>query len=260
MSTPQEGNEESRRRQSFFWNSVASGWIQEADFVEDWFEPVSAIMSKGLEHGRGFLIDIGCGAGSQKFQEHWEVIGIDVADQMLQRGSVRATPNCLPFQDSTLSGVSSRFCLMFCPDLPSVFAEIRRCSKPKSPCVFSVWGKPEENLWSSIPNEVFSKHAGIRRPEPNEPGAFRLSDPTEVEHMLMAAGFKEISMESASLRTFQILGARQSLETLLRLAGPMKLAFEKIASDSRATTYEEVVGLMEREDLTGSADVWICKT
>lgn len=247
------------RKQAAFWNLVADGWKNESEFVESWLAPVSEAMSEYLGAGSGLLLDVGCGASTQPLPNGWNRIGFDLANEMLCPGSCVASVGAIPFSSDSFQAASSRFCLMFCPDMSVALSEISRVLLPNSPFVFAVWGKPEENMWSKLTNEIFAKRAGLRTPEPHEPGAFRLCDREEVTNLLKGAGFCNVKSQSVKLPMFQSLGSETALQFLLRLAGPMKMAYNKIPEHEKSEAFDEAIGALADHDLTGSAEVWSCK-
>lgn len=247
------------RRQATFWNSVAEGWKDDREFVECWLEPISRRIAEHLGQGNGLLLDIGCGASTQPLPTAWTRIGIDLAEEMLTAGNFVAAAESIPFKSATFAGCNSRFCLMFCPDVPFAFREVSRVLVPGGRFVFAVWGKPEENLWSKLANEKFARRAGIRTPDPSEPGAFRLSNREEVQGLLNTAGFLDIEVNQVKLPMFQSIGPKRAIDALLRLAGPMKMAFQRIPDGEKADAINEVLEALSKSDATGSADVWSCK-
>ena len=125
------------------WNRVAGGW-------EKWdrlFEAQMAFVNHRLVadarlHEGLRVLDLGSGTGypallgAQVVGQAGSVVGMDLAEQMLAAAERKAKRlgltnvsfktgdvTSLPFDANTFDAVTSRFCLMFLPEIPKAAAE-----------------------------------------------------------------------------------------------------------------------------------------
>jgi ubiquinone/menaquinone biosynthesis C-methylase UbiE len=95
------------------------------------------------------VLDLGSGTGypailaAQAVGATGDVIGIDLAERMLAVARRKAASlgltnvtfrtgdaTTLPFQTASFDAVTSRFCLMFLPEIPKAVSEIARVLRP----------------------------------------------------------------------------------------------------------------------------------
>ena len=99
----------------------------------------------------------------------------------------------LPFDDATFDSVSVRFGYMFVPDLAQATAEFARVLRPGGRLCSSVWVKPEENPWTSIPMRAIATEAVLAPPDPDGPNMFRCAAPGSISALYETAGLRDIA-------------------------------------------------------------------
>lgn len=137
----------------------------------------SVLASLVPERQQGSALDLGCGTGYflQQFAaagNGLDWLGGDIAEGMLRRAGARpgVSPQCLvgmdaetlPLADDSLQGIYSNLALQWCPDLDSLFTELRRVIKPGGFVVFStlVEGTLKElkAAWQQVDTHVHVNH------------------------------------------------------------------------------------------------------
>jgi len=95
----------------------------------------------------------------------------------------------LPFPDGSFDAVVCQFGVMFFPDRPGGYAEIRRVLRPGGTFLFNVWGGLEDNDFARVVTEALDELF------PDDPSTFMARvphgyhDPQRIQADLVAAGF-----------------------------------------------------------------------
>lgn len=159
------------------WNRVAGGWEKWDRFFEQnmAFLNHRLVADARLRAGQ-HVLDLGSGTGypalltAQVVGPQGSVIGIDLAESMLAAAGRKAKMlgltnvtfhtgdvTTLPFGAGSFDAVTSRFCLMFLPEIPKAAAEIARVLKPGGWLTAAVWSTPDKNPSIRIPMEVIKQ-------------------------------------------------------------------------------------------------------
>jgi len=128
-----------------------------------------------------------------------DIIATDLNPAMLEQaqsvGTARpvqwrqADAMALPFADGEFDAVVCQFGVMFFPDKPHAFAEVRRVLKPGGTFLFNVWDRVEENEFADAIGDA------LAREFPDDPPRFMARTPhgyhdvAAIARDLAAAGF-----------------------------------------------------------------------
>jgi ubiquinone/menaquinone biosynthesis C-methylase UbiE len=186
------------------------------------------------------VLDLGSGTGypallgAQTVGTSGSVIGIDLAEQMLDVGRRKATAlgltnvtlrtgdvTALPFDANSFDAVTSRFCLMFLPEIPKAAAEIARVLRPGSWVATAVWSAPEKNPSIGLSMEAIKKVVELPPPDPTAPGIFRLAKPDDLAGMLQQAGLVEVT-DQEFLAEWSYASADEYYTSLMEIAAPVQ--------------------------------------
>jgi enediyne biosynthesis protein CalE5 len=213
------------------WNRVARGWEKWDRFFDEQmaFFNHRLVADARLRFGMRVL-DLGSGTGypallgAQTVGPSGSVIGLDLAEQMLtvarrkamSLGLVNVTfrtsdVTALPFEADSFDAVTSRFCLMFLPNIPKAAAEIARVLRPGSWVAAAVWSAPEKNPSISLSMEAVKKVVELPPPDPAAPGIFRLAKPGDLAGILQQAGLVYASAEEYYTSLVEIAAPIQNL-------------------------------------------------
>jgi enediyne biosynthesis protein CalE5 len=243
--TPQQVVEGQRQD----WNRVAGGWEKWDRFFDEQMAFLNhrLVADARLRFGMRVL-DLGSGTGypallgAQTVGPSGSVIGIDLAEQMLAVARRKATASglanvtfctgdvtALPFEASSFDAVTSRFCLMFLPEIPKAAAEIARVLKPGGWVATAVWSAPEKNPSIGLSMEAIKKVVELPPPDPTAPGIFRLAKPDDLAGMLHQAGLVDVT-DQEFLAEWSYASAEEYYTSLLEIAAPIQNLMAKLSA------------------------------
>jgi ubiquinone/menaquinone biosynthesis C-methylase UbiE len=223
------------------WNRVAGGWEKWDRFFDEQMAFLNhrLVADARLRFGMRVL-DLGSGTGypallgAQTVGPNGGVIGLDLAEQMLAVARRKATAlglanvtfrtsdvTALPFDANSFDAVTSRFCLMFLPEIPKTAAEIARVLKPGSWVAAAVWSAPEKNPSIGLSMEAIKKVVELPPPDPTAPGIFRLAKPGDLAGMLQQAGLVDVA-DHEFLAEWSYASVEEYYTSLLEIAAPIQ--------------------------------------
>ncbi|HWW55149.1 MAG TPA: class I SAM-dependent methyltransferase [Acidimicrobiales bacterium] len=273
--------------QAAFWSQLAPTWLE----LEDQLEQVSgppgrlAMDLLGLAPGQR-VVDLGCGSGGTTLElasrvgAEGGVLGVDIADEMLERGRERATQlgvTTVEFLNADVQvedlgtarfdAAYSRFGVMFFDDPIAAFTNVRRALRPEGLLSFVCWQSVFDNDWMLIPGVAVASVTGSLppMPGPGEPGPFSLADPDRVRSVLGAAGFAavdvvphadelviaEVDIPEIALSRARVGAAREALrdaddQTRQLAVAAIEDAFRARVSDGQVRTSRGVLVVVAR--------------
>ena len=273
--------------QAAFWSQLAPTWLE----LEDQLEQVSgppgrlAMDLLGLAPGQR-VVDLGCGSGGTTLElasrvgAEGGVLGVDIADEMLERGRERATQlgvTTVEFLNADVQvedlgtarfdAAYSRFGVMFFDDPIAAFTNVRRALRPEGLLSFVCWQSVFDNEWMLIPGVAVASVTGSLppMPGPGEPGPFSLADPDRVRSVLGAAGFAavdvvphadelviaEVDIPEIALSRARVGAAREALrdaddQTRQLAVAAIEDAFRARVSDGQVRTSRGVLVVVAR--------------
>jgi enediyne biosynthesis protein CalE5 len=234
------------------WNRVAGGWEKWDRFFEEQMAFANHRLVADARIRPGLrVLDLGSGTGypallaAQIVGPDGSVTGIDLAEQMLEVARRKAAAlkltnvtfrtgdvTTLPFEANSFDAVTSRFCLMFLPEIPKAAAEIARVLKPGGWVAAAVWSAPEKNPSIGLAMEAIKKVVELPPPDPAAPGIFRLAKPGDLSGMLQQAGLSDLA-EQEFLAERSSASAEEYYTGLLEIAAPIQNLMAKLTTDQR---------------------------
>ncbi|MGQ0694646.1 MAG: class I SAM-dependent methyltransferase, partial [Nitrospiraceae bacterium] len=151
----------------------------------------------------------------------------------------------LPFEAASFDAVTSRFCLMFLPEIPKGAAEIERILKPGGWVSAAVWAAPDKNSYLMIPITVIKEFLDLPPPDPSAPGIFRLAKPGDLAEMLQQAGFVSIA-EEEFLAEVRFSSGEEYFESLMDIAAPIQNLFAKLSDRQKADARDRIVSSVDQ--------------
>lgn len=232
------------------WNHVARGWEKWDRFFDEQMSFLNHRLAADARMRPGLhVLDLGSGTGypalldAQTVGPDGSVIGMDLAEQMLEAARRKATRlglanvtfrtsdvTALPFESASFDAVTSRFCLMFLPEIQKAAAEITRVLRPGGWVAAAVWSSPDKNPSISLSMEAIRNVVELPPPDPAAPGIFRLAKQGELAGMLQQAGLVDV-MEQEFLAEWSYASAEEYYTSLMELAAPIQILMATIAAD-----------------------------
>jgi ubiquinone/menaquinone biosynthesis C-methylase UbiE len=242
------------------WNRVAGGWEKWDRFFDEQMAFLNHRLVADARMRFGMrVLDLGSGTGypallgAQTVGPSGSVIGLDLAEQMLAAARRKATTlglahvtfrtgdvTALPFEANLFDAVTSRFCLMFLPEIPKAIAEIARVLKPGGWVAAAVWSAPEKNPYLMIPITVIKQFLDLPPPDPTAPGIFRLAKPGDLAGMLQQAGFTNLS-EEEFIADVRFPSGEEYYASLMDIAAPIQNLFAKLSDQQKADARGRIV-------------------
>lgn len=139
--------------------------------------------------------------------------------------------------DASFDIVTCKDGLMYCPDIVGALRELRRVTKPGGRFAFSCWASPPHNPMFTTLFGTLAPYLPGPPPGPDAPGPFRLAAPGELERVIRAAGFTDVTIENVAF-TWQWESPAHHWQSLSELAGPL----ERLVATLPADTLEKLRG------------------
>ena len=247
------------------WNRVAPAWEKWDRRLEENMAFVNHRLVADARLRSGLrVLDLGSGTGcpallaAQAVGSGGGVIGLDLADRMLAIARRKASAlglsnvtfqtgdiSSLPFEPASFDAVTSRFCLMFLPEIPKTLAEIARVLKPSGYLAAAVWSEPERNPLITLPMKVLASYLPLPPPDPEQPGIFRLARKGDLAGMVMQAGLLGLEDEEVTGESFYD-SADEYYESLTDMAAPLQPLFAKLSASDQTEAAAQIKREVER--------------
>ena len=242
------------------WNRVAGGWEKWDRFFDEQMAFLNHRLVGDARLRAGMcVLDLGSGTGypallgAHTVGSNGTVIGIDLAEQMLAAARRKATTlglsnitfrtddiTALPFEANSFDAVTSRFCLMFLPEIPKAAAEIVRVLRPGAWLAAAVWSAPDKNPYLMIPITVIKQFLDLPPPDPTAPGIFRLATPSDLAGMLQQAGCTHLS-EEEFIADVRFPSGEEYYASLMDIAAPIQNLFAKLSDEQKADARGRII-------------------
>lgn len=242
------------------WNRVAGGWEKWDRFFDEQMAFLNHRLVADARLRSGMrVLDLGSGTGypallaAQTVGPSGNVTGVDLAEQMLEAARRKAASQklsnitfktgdvtTLPFEAASFDAITTRFCLMFLPEIPKAVAEVARILKPDTWVAAAVWSAPDKNPYLKIPIDVIKQFVELPPPDPTAPGIFRLAKPSELAGMLEQAGLTNIS-EQEFLGDVRFAVADDYFSSLMDIAAPIQNLWAKLSAAQQTEAKQRII-------------------
>src|SRR5512147_1672574 len=223
------------------WNRVAGGWEKWDRFFDEQMALLNHRLVADARLRSGLrVLDLGSGTGypallgAQTVGASGSVIGLDLAAEMLaiaerkvkRLGLENVTfrtgdVTTLPFETNSFGGITSRFCLMFLPDVQRAATEIARVLEPGAWVAAAVWSAPEKNPSIGLSMTTIKQVIELPPPDPTAPGIFRLARPGELAGLFQQAGLVEVT-DHEFIGEWSYASAEEYYASLMEIAAPVQ--------------------------------------
>lgn len=241
------------------WNRVAGGWEK----WDRYFDEQMAFLNHRLVadarlHAGMKVLDLGSGTGypallgAQTVGPNGSVIGMDLAEQMLEVARRKANRlglnhitfqagdvTALPFEANVFDAATSRFCLMFLPEIPKAADEIARVLKPGAWVATAVWSAPEKNPSIGLSMAAIKQVIELPPPDPAAPGIFRLAKSGELAGLFQQAGLIDVT-EQEFLAEWSYASADEYYTSLMEIAAPVQNLMAKLTDAQKQDVKQRI--------------------
>jgi len=230
------------------WNRVAGGWEKWDRFFDEQMAYLNhRLVADARLHAGMNVLDLGSGSGypallaAQTIGPSGSVIGMDLAEQLLavaERKAKRLSLSnvsfktgdvtSLPFETASFDALTSRFCLMFLPEIPKAAVEIARVLKPGAWVATAVWSSQEKNPSIGLSMAAIKQVIELPPPDPTAPGVFRLAKPGELAGLFQQAGLIEVT-DHEFLGEWSYASGEEYYTSLMEIAAPVQNLMAKLS-------------------------------
>jgi ubiquinone/menaquinone biosynthesis C-methylase UbiE len=151
----------------------------------------------------------------------------------------------LPFEANSFDAVTSRFCLMFLPEIPKAADEIARVLRPGGWVAAAVWSAPEKNPSIGLSMEAIKKVIELPPPDPAAPGIFRLAKPGDLAGMFHQAGLVDVT-DQEFLAEWSYASADEYYTSLMEIAAPIQNLMAKLSADQQQRVKQLILESVSR--------------
>lgn len=241
------------------WNRVAGGWEKWDRFFDEQMAFLNHRLVADARLRAGMqALDLGSGTGypallgARTVGPSGSVVGMDLAEQMLAVAQRKATAlgltnvtfrtgdaTTLPFEANSFDAVTSRFCLMFLPEIPKAAAEITRVLRPGGWVAAAVWSAPEKNPSIGLSMEAIKQVVELPPPDPTAPGIFRLAKPGDLSGMMQQAGLVDVT-DQEFLAEWSYASAEEYYTSLMEIAAPVQNLMAKLSDAQKQDVKQRI--------------------
>ena len=235
---------------SDMWNSVAPGWDEGAQFVDEHLAVATEALldATGVGAGDGVLaLAAGPGgaglAAAERVGPSGSVVLSDAAAEMVAIAARRASAqprvstavfdqSAIAAEDGHFDAVISRHGLMFAENGGGAVREATRVLRPGGRYAAMTWGPRDMNPWLGLVLDAVGEQFGVPFPPPNVRGPFSLDDAPLLASTLKEGGLVDVQTEAIET-PMHAASLEAWWERVPKLAGPLAIALAGMESDVR---------------------------
>ena len=239
------------------WASVAGGWAENADYVDERStETTAELLARSRPQPGERILELACGPGgvglaaAELVAPGGEVVLSDVVPEMTATAAQRADAlglgnvrirvldlESIDEPDASYDVVLCREGMMFAADPARAAGEIQRVLRPHGRFAIAVWGPRARNPWLGAVLDAASAQLGMPMPPPGMPGPFALEDADGLAGLFEAAGLMDVEVRELPVplraRSFEEWWSRTSA-----LAGPLAKILASMPDEAREAIRE----------------------
>lgn len=205
------------------------------------------LAARARRHQPHDLLEIAAGTGAvtrrlvDDLPAPIRIVATDLNQAMLdvaaKRGTARtvtwqrADAMMLPFADASFDLVVCQFGVMFFPDRPKAYAEVRRVLRPGGRFLFNVWDTLDENDFPRVILEALQARFPAQPPSFMQRVPHGYADPDVIRRDLIAGGFRH-TPEIVSVGAPSYAESSRLVAIAFCQATPMRAEIEALSPDA----------------------------
>jgi ubiquinone/menaquinone biosynthesis C-methylase UbiE len=257
---------------SEMWDSVASSWEANAEFVDMQLAMATDALLDAAQIGEGDrVLDVAAGPGgaglaaAQRVGSTGRVVLSDIAGGMVAVAAKRASADAqvstavfdqgaIEFEDASFDAVINRHGLMFVEEPVQTVAEAVRVLRAGGRYAVMTWDRREANPWLGLVLDAVSAQFGVPFPPPNIRGPFSLDTPAVLSSVLEDGGLQDVTVK-AMPTPMRASSVEDWWERVPKLAGPLALALAGMEADVRDAIRERATSSGARTAASEAAGI-----
>jgi ubiquinone/menaquinone biosynthesis C-methylase UbiE len=201
------------------WDEAAEAWHRWGPTLEEWLGEATDVMLDAAAVGPGSrVLDVAGGTGGQALSAAGRtgpeggVVVTDLSATILtyaERGAAEAGLRHVTTVEvdaeelgsqwsQEFDAVICRLGLIYVPDRARTLLGIRSSLRDGGRFSAIVYSTADRNAFFSLPVALIRQRAGLGAPLPGQPGPFSLSDDGVARDALIAAGFRDVTVQTLS--------------------------------------------------------------
>ncbi len=216
------------------------------------------------------ILDLASGTGepaitlASRIGPTGHVTALDLSAELLviaaQRARLRGFTNVvtrqgdaqqLPFNDNQFDLATSRFGVMFFPDVDRALRELARVLKPGARACFAAWGSSDQPYFSTSIG-IVHRHIGGPLLAPGGPDPFRFAPAGSLSSALKAAGFTSIHEETRTVPWTWPGPAEEVWEQQQAVATPFLPLLKRVPASQWPEINAEIHNAIRRYEVEGA--------
>lgn len=260
------------------WEEAAEPWHRWGPTLEQWLGAATAAMLDAAGVGPGWrVLDVAGGAGGQglaaarRTGATGSVLVTDLSPTILtyaERGAAETglrhlTTAELDGEDvggqwsEEFDAVICRLGLIYLPDQQRALLGFRTSLREGGRFAAVVYSTADRNGFFSVPVSLIRERAGLGAPLPGQPGPFSLGDPTAARDALLAAGFRDVHVETLSA-PLRLSSAADCVRFERESFGALHQMLSGVAEREREQVWTDIEEALQKYDV-GAGFVGPCE-
>ena len=248
---------------------MAPGWRKHDKRLTDAFHGVStALLDKAGVKAGHHVLDVACGTGepaipaAQRVGPAGKVFATDLVAGMVAFAKEKALAlkltniefvvgdgELLDLPSTAFDAATMRWGLMFMPEPVACLQRIHGALKPGASFATATWAAPEKNPWASVPLAEMKRYMELPAPVPGQTGIFAFSDPERLKNSMIAAGFRDVIVESLDVLWGSSASGKDYFGEVIEMAGPLASLYGKLPDDKKRAYADDVAAEAERQSV-----------
>jgi ubiquinone/menaquinone biosynthesis C-methylase UbiE len=253
------------------WEEAAEAWHGWGPTLEEWLGEATEAMLDAADVGTGSrVLDVAGGAGGQALSAARRtgpdggVVVTDLSPTILtyaERAAAEAGLRHVTTAEVDAEELGTqwsrefdaaicRLGLIYFPDRARTLLGIRSSLRDGGRFAAIVYSTADRNAFFSVPVALIRERAGLGAPLPGQPGPFSLGDAAVARDAMIAAGFRDVSVETLSA-PLRLPSAADCVRFERESFGALHQMLSRVPDDERPQVWAEIESALGEYDTDG---------